>query len=251
MKIVLIGAGNVATVLGRLITQKGHSVKQVISQNIENARVLAEELGASWADTSSPVDMESDLVIISISDSNLEFILSEVRDKRKPVVHTAGAVSKEVLKKYSDNYGVMYPVQSLRKEMAVIPSIPFLVDGSSEEMTEFVENFARSLSDDVKRTNDEQRIRLHLAAVIVSNFTNYMYSIAEEYCKNENVDFNILKPLIVETANRVMNNSPMLVQTGPAVRKDIQTMDKHLRLLAPYPKLRTTYLRITDSIMNP
>ncbi len=78
-----------------------------------------------------------------------------------------------------------------------------------------------------------------------------MYSIAEDYCKKEKVDFNILKPLIMETAQRVMEHSPAEVQTGPAVRKDIQTMDKHLRLLVNYPKLRTTYLRITDSIMNP
>ncbi|MFZ1529133.1 MAG: F420-dependent NADP oxidoreductase [Ferruginibacter sp.] len=251
MKIVLIGSGNVATVLGRLIVQKGHSVKQVISQDINRAKELADELQASCADTSAAVDMDSDLVIISISDSNLEFVLSEVRDKRKPVVHTAGGVNKDVLKKYSDNYGVLYPVQTLRKQMTEIPRIPFLVDGSSEEMIEFVENFAKTLSGDVNRANDEERIRLHLAAVIVSNFTNYMYSIAEDYCKKEKVDFNILKPLIMETAQRVMEHSPAEVQTGPAVRKDIQTMDKHLRLLVNYPKLRTTYLRITDSIMNP
>lgn len=251
MKIVLIGSGNVATVLGRLIVQKGHSVKQVISQDINNAQKLAAELQASYADTSATVDMDSDLVIISISDSNLEFILSEFKDNRKPVVHTAGGVSKEVLQKYSDNYGVLYPVQSLRREMKEIPRIPFLIDGSSEEMTRFVENFAKTISDEVNRANDEERIRLHLAAVIVCNFTNYMYSIAEDYCKNEKVDFNILKPLIMETAQRVMEHSPSEVQTGPAIRKDIQTMDKHLRLLVKYPKLRTTYLRITDSIMNP
>ncbi len=251
MKIVLIGSGNVATVLGRLIVEKGHTVKQVISQDINHAKLLATELKASYADTSVAVDMDCDLVIISISDSNLEFVLSEIKDKRKPVVHTAGGVSKDVLIKYSDNYGVLYPVQSLRREMTAIPRIPFLVDGSSGEMTEFIENFAKTISNDVSRANDEERVRLHLAAVIVSNFTNYMYSIAESYCKNEKVDFNILKPLIMETAQRVMDHSPAEVQTGPAVRKDIQTMDRHLRLLVNYPKLRTTYLRITDSIMNP
>jgi predicted short-subunit dehydrogenase-like oxidoreductase (DUF2520 family) len=100
------------------------------------------------------------------------------------------------------------------------------------------------------QARDEERLKLHTAAVIVSNFTNHLYSLAEEFCSNEKVEFNMLKPLIIETAQRIMHESPSKVQTGPAVRKDIQTLDKHLRLLTNYPKLRTTYLRLTDSIMN-
>jgi predicted short-subunit dehydrogenase-like oxidoreductase (DUF2520 family) len=103
----------------------------------------------------------------------------------------------------------------------------------------------------VQRTTDEERLKLHTAAVIVSNFTNHLYAIAEDFCKSEHIDFNLLKPLILETAQRIMNMSPADVQTGPAVRKDIQTLDKHLRLLVNHPKLRTTYLRLSDSIMNP
>jgi predicted short-subunit dehydrogenase-like oxidoreductase (DUF2520 family) len=103
----------------------------------------------------------------------------------------------------------------------------------------------------VQRTPDEDRLKLHVAAVIVSNFTNHLYAIAEEYCHKESVDFNMLKPLILETAQRIEHISPAAVQTGPAVRKDIHTLDKHLRLLTNHQKLRTTYLRLTDSIMNP
>jgi hypothetical protein len=95
------------------------------------------------------------------------------------------------------------------------------------------------------------RLRLHTAAVIVNNFTNYLYSVAEVFCEKEMVDFNLLKPLIKETADRIMDNSPREVQTGPAVRKDITTLDKHLRLLAAHPKVRTLYMRMTDGIMHP
>ena len=251
MKITLIGSGNAATILGRLIIQSNHSIVQVISRNKLNAKELAGELGAAYTDFTEPVNDSSDLIILSISDSSIEHLFANIIQNDKLVVHTAGSVSKDVLGRYSKNFGVLYPLQSLRKEMETIPPIPFLVDGSSDEVTETIEKFAHTLSQNVTRANDEKRLKIHAAAVIVSNFTNYLYAIAEDFCNKEKIDFNILKPLILETAHRIENASPMSVQTGPAVRKDIQTMDKHLKLFNNYPKLKTTYLRLTDSIMNP
>ena len=250
MKIVLIGSGNVATVLGRLIIKNGHTVTHVISPHIENAGILAEELKCTYSHCKQPIVPDCDLVILSVSDSGLDNIYANVKSWNKPVVHTSGSVSIEILKKYADVYGVLYPLQTLRKEMTTIPEIPFLVDGSTDEMYKFIDEFAKTLSPHVKRANDDERSKLHLAAVISSNFTNYMYKIAEQFCNDEGVDFAMLHPLILETAQRATLFSPADVQTGPAIRKDIQTLDKHLRLLNPYPKLRTTYLRFTDSIMN-
>jgi predicted short-subunit dehydrogenase-like oxidoreductase (DUF2520 family) len=169
----------------------------------------------------------------------------------KIIVHTAGSVSKDILAAFSTRYGVLYPLQSLRKEMTIIPPIPFLVDGSDDAVTAFVEDFARSISSSVKTVGDEERLKLHAAAVVVSNFTNHLYAIAEDFCDKENISFNMLKPLIMETAHRISQVSPSKVQTGPAIRKDIHTLDKHLRLFTAHPKMRTTYLRLTDSIMNP
>ena len=251
MKIVLIGSGNVATVLGRLISRHQHSVSQVISREVEHAQTLAQELNASAVDFNGQLDTSADLYIIAISDSALENFFVNGDVKNKCVVHTAGSVSKDILSGYSNYYGVLYPLQSLRKEMNNIPSIPFLVDGNSDETTNYIEAFARSISNDVSRTNDEERLKLHAAAVIVSNFTNHLYAIAEDYCVKENIDFDLLKPLISETALRINQVSPSKVQTGPAIRKDIHTLDKHLRLFTAHPKLRTMYLRLTDSIMNP
>lgn len=251
MKIAIIGSGNVATVLGRLIIQHNHQVIQVISRDVDHARTLATEMGASYAGFDGAPDVNADLFILAIADQALETFFTRYGMANKAVVHTAGSVSKDVLANFSTNYGVLYPLQSLRKEMKVIPSIPFLVDGNTPEVTDFIENFACSISNDVMRVGDEERLKLHAAAVIVSNFTNHLYAIAEDYCNKEKVDFNMLKPLILETAYRIQDASPSSVQTGPAVRKDILTMDKHLRLFAAHPKLRTTYLRLTDSIMNP
>ncbi len=251
MKIVLIGSGNVATVLGRLIVRQQHSVVQVISREVEHAAILAAELKATAADFNGQLDPTADLYIIAISDSALENFFVNGDVKNKCVVHTAGSVSKDILGGYSNYFGVLYPLQSLRKEMNTIPVIPFLIDGNTEETCNYIEAFARSISPDVQRTNDEERLKLHAAAVIVSNFTNHLYAIAEDYCIKENVDFDLLKPLITETAQRIGRVSPSKVQTGPAIRKDIHTLDKHLRLFTAHPKLRTMYLRLTDSIMNP
>jgi predicted short-subunit dehydrogenase-like oxidoreductase (DUF2520 family) len=251
MRVAIIGSGNVATVLGRLIRSKGHEVVQVMSRTIDHARKLGEELGTAYTDFSGLPDATADMYIAAVADFAVRDCLPHIQLQDKLVVHTAGSVSKDVLKILSVNYGVLYPLQSLRKEMEFIPDIPFLVDGNSEGVIQYVEAFARTLSPEVQRTGDEDRLKLHVAAVIVSNFTNHLYAIAEDYCQKEKVDFNMLKPLISETANRIKNMSPADVQTGPAVRKDIHTLDKHLRLLVNHPKLRTTYLRLTDSIMNP
>ncbi|RYY70988.1 MAG: DUF2520 domain-containing protein [Chitinophagaceae bacterium] len=251
MKIALIGSGNVATVLGRLIVSKQHEVCQVISRDAAHAKVLASELGATATDFDGSPDRSADMYIIAISDTALDnfFVKGAINDKI--VVHTAGSVSKDVLQNFAGRYGVLYPLQTLRKEMREVPPIPLLVDGSDEATTGFIEQFARSISENVQRMGDEQRLKLHAAAVIVSNFTNHLYAIAEDFCEKESVDFDMLKPLILETALRIYQASPAKVQTGPAIRKDIHTLDKHLRLFTAHPKLRTMYLRLTDSIMNP
>lgn len=251
MKVAIIGAGNVATVMGRLLLEKGHDIIQVINRSVDAARVLAEKLHCPYTDYQGQPDTSADVFIIAVSDYALQESLPGFSLNDKLVLHTAGSVSKDVLRPISPHYGVIYPLQSLRKEMDIIPEIPFLIDGNNEAVTSFIEDFAKSLSASVVRTNDEDRMKLHTAAVIVSNFTNHLYTITEDFCKIEQVDFNMLKPLILETAQRIQFNSPAALQTGPAVRKDIQTLDKHLRLLSNHPKLRTTYLRLTDSIMNP
>jgi hypothetical protein len=157
-----------------------------------------------------------------------------------------------VLKDISTNYGVLYPLQSLRKENKdESVTIPLLIDGNSNDTIFKIGEFAKTISSLVSFANDEQRVKLHIAAVVTSNFANHLFCLAAEYCKNEKLDFKMLQPLIEETAIRLRDHVPCDMQTGPAARKDIVTLDKHLRMLNAYPRLRTVYLRMTDSIMNP
>jgi predicted short-subunit dehydrogenase-like oxidoreductase (DUF2520 family) len=250
MKISIVGSGNVATVLARLAVQKGHTIHQIISRNIEDRKILAKEVDATYIFAKDQVDTNIDLAIVAIADNALPEGIADLQFGDVPVVHTAGAVSMHELAKNSSNVGVLYPLQSLRKEMETIPPIPFLIEANNDGTLYIVQTFALSLSDNVKIETEEKRFRLHTAAVIVSNFTNYLYGVAETFCKEESIDFNLLKPLIKETATRIEHNSPIDVQTGPAKRGDIITLSKHLRLLEAHPKLRVLYTRMTDGIMN-
>ena len=251
MRVVIIGAGNVATVLGKLMAKANHEILQVLSRNIGHAQSLATELGCAATDDPQTINTTADVYVVAVSDTALKSLYEAYFLGDKLVVHTAGAVPGDVLKVVSANYGVMYPLQSLRKENREVPvDIPLLVDGNSEQVISSIRHFASSLSSRVARADDEQRLKLHIAAVIVSNFTNHLYALAADYCEKEGLDFSMLQPLIEETALRLRTHRPGQMQTGPAIRKDTATLDEHLRVLSAHPSLQNLYRRMTESIMD-
>jgi hypothetical protein len=189
-------------------------------------------------------------VFTNIADTYLQDMKEYFKLGEKVAVHTAGAVSKNVLQDVSSNYGVLYPLQSLNKNIEAPASIPFLIDGNNQHTVSVLSQLAKDLSDEVNTANDEERLRLHVAAVFVNNFTNHLYEVAAEYCEKEKVNFNLLRPLIVETAQRILTHSPASVQTGPAKRNDVFTLQKHLQLLANHAKQKYLYMKLTDSIIN-
>lgn len=250
MRIVIIGSGNVASVLGRLFIKNNHEVIQLVSRNKAHAKILADELKCPFTDNTGIIDTSAALYLVAVSDGALFDLNNNIHLGKKLILHTAGSVSKDVLKNISVNYGVLYPLQSLRKEKEYDGEIPFLVDGNTEETKTLIEDFAKTLSANVTKATDDERLKLHVAAVVVSNFTNHLYALAEDFCNKENIDFKLLAPLIKETAERVQTISPATAQTGPAARNDIFTLDKHLQLLSKHPRLKYIYLKLTDSIMK-
>ncbi len=252
MRVVIIGAGNVASVLGRKIKKAGHEILQVVSRSQKSAAALAHELGCSASSDFADIDKTGELFLVALTDAALMELKEKINVGDKIVVHTAGSVCKDVLNDVSVNYGTLYPLQSLRKENPDDSiAIPLLIDAVNDYSIRIINDFAISISPIVSFTSDEQRLKLHVGAVLTSNFANHLYCLALEFCEKEKVDFKLLQPLIEETAARLKSHSPCDMQTGPAARKDVLTLDKHLRLLTPHPKLRTLYLRMTDSIMNP
>lgn len=249
MDVVMIGSGNVATVLARKVKAAGHHIVQVVGRNAQRVAELASEMGCKAGDFSH-IDNSADIYIIAIADSALHTIGSKISLANRLVVHTAGAVSKDVLATVSSNYGVMYPLQSLRMERPQLPEIPFLVDGNNAASLATIMDFAGSVSNNVQKSTDTDRLKLHVAAVVVSNFTNHLYAHAQDFCEKEQVAFSSLQPLIEETANRMRQVAPKELQTGPAIRNDVFTLDRHLKTLAAHPKLKYLYIKLTDSIMS-
>jgi len=249
MQVVLIGSGNTGTVLGRKIKEEGHEILQVWSRELSHAKPLAEELNAN-PEVSLKNLRSADIYIIAVPDDAIPNVAAQLDLHNRLVVHTAGSVSKDVLQKASRNYGVLYPLQSLRKEIPVIPEIPFLVDGNTNDDLTLIYDFAETISKRVTVANDEQRKKLHLSAVIVSNFSNHLFAIAEEYCKKTKSDFSLLYPLINEIAHRIEFESPSKLQTGPAIRNDVETLRNHEELLKDYPEIKDLYSTFTKSIQR-
>jgi predicted short-subunit dehydrogenase-like oxidoreductase (DUF2520 family) len=250
MRVAIIGSGNVATVIGRLALNSEHVVVHVASRDPEHAALLAKELDASHSGYNEVINAHADLFIVAVADAAIEESIQALRSSNKFIVHTAGAVSKNILKNISDSYGVLYPLQSLRKERLPLEDVPFLVDGNTEEVREAVTKFALTLSNDVSHATDLERLKHHAAAVIVNNFTNHLYTLTEEFCKRENIAFEKLLPLIKETTSRLDKFSPSVLQTGPAFRKDNETMNKHLDIFQDYPALKKIYETFSESIMK-
>ena len=251
MDIVIIGSGNAAAVLGRKFKAAGHNILQVVSRNASAASELAYEWNTISTNYQSPISKQADVYLIAISDGAIDEVVEDLRLPGKVVAHTAASVSMEALKKVSNHYGVFYPLQSLRKDMKTLPDVPIFFDGSDTIAKKALEKLAHSISkEQVTEAGDEARLKLHVAAVLVSNFTNHLYALAEEYCHKEGIDFKQLLPLINETAERIKDVSPKLAQTGPAYRHDGETIQKHLALLEKYPKLKNIYQLLTESLSD-
>lgn len=250
MKVALVGSGNTATVLARLLVQSKHEVVKVVSRTLDNARTLATQVNADYGDLNDSSFGEADLYIISLADQALNNLAKFTPLHGKFIAHTAGAVSINALKECSDRCGILYPLQTLSKFVNQLPEIPFLVDGSNDETLGAMLSLANSISPNVSHATDKQRLAYHIAAVFSANFSNHMYALAEIYCQKEHLDFKTLLPLIKEVCCKVTHYSPFLTQTGPGIRNDVMTISKHLETLSPYPDLKYMYLKMTENIMK-
>lgn len=246
MTISIIGTGNVATVLSKKWLASGVIIKEVYSRNFDNANALATILNATPLDNLSLLSQNVDAFIFALTDTAIAEI--KFPFTTKIVLHTAGSVSKNVLHKFSSNYGVVYPIQSLTKDSATSVTIPFAIDASNEATKNFALKLINAISNQVDFLGDEERLKLHVAAVFSCNFTNYLYHLAEDYCSKENINFTLLLPLITQTAKRLEKQLPKQVFTGPAIRKDETTMQTHLQLLENYPKQKKIYEWFSDAI---
>lgn len=250
MKVVIIGSGNVATVLGKKILRSEHEIIQVASRSAPQVEALAASLHTEYTTDLLNINSSADIYIVAVSDAAISSVALQLKVGEKLVVHTAAAVSKEVLAQTSNFYGVLYPVQTLKKEVITLPVIPVLIDGNSNETKKLLTQFAKGWADDVSTANDEERLQLHVAAVFANNFTNHLIAVAEQLCDKNSIQFNLLKPLIKETIARIEGHRAEDVQTGPAIRQDFATIAKHEKVLEKHLKALRLYKAVTSSIIQ-
>ncbi|HEY4325339.1 MAG TPA: DUF2520 domain-containing protein [Mucilaginibacter sp.] len=251
MRITIIGSGNVATHLAAAFKNAGHRIEQVYSRDMQNAALLAYHVGAEAIDKLNDINPEIDIFIISVKDDAIVPIAQALAKHQKLIVHTSGATDLSALTAFALNTGVFYPLQTFSKNKEVdFLTVPLCIEGADENITKQLEELARTISNNVYRVDSGQRKILHLAAVFACNFPNYLYDVARQLLAKHNLEFELLRPLILETAQKVQDHLPAEVQTGPAVRKDETTMTAHVEMLNDEPELKSLYLLLSQAIIK-
>ncbi len=246
----IIGSGNVASVLGKAITDADIKILDVFSPNISNSKLLAEKLDCNYVDSIEKLNTVSDLYILATPDNEIVNSITNLPTITGIVVHTSGTEPCEILAGKFENYGVFYPLQTFTKNRQVdFKDVPICIEGSNDKTSDLLVKMARKISNNVVLLNSEKREYLHLTAVTVNNFTNLLYSIAHDVLEEKGIDFALLHPLIKETALKIQDVNPHLAQTGPARRNDITTVNKHLQLLEKHPEFREIYDLLSKQII--
>ena len=248
-KIVIIGAGNVATQLGLALKKSKHTIVQVYSKHKYSASKLADALNCDYTNSFEKINPTAHIYIIAVNDDSIIEVSKQLRLRDKIVVHTSGSVAINLLKPVSANIGVFYPLQTFSKNTKVDFSIiPICIEANNAATIKVLQAIAKSMSNNVQKIDSEQRKKIHLAAVFACNFSNHLYAIASSILASANISFDVLKPLIEETAKKIKSISPEQAQTGPAVRNDVKTINDHLKMLSDSKQHKQLYKLISRSI---
>jgi len=249
MNIVLLGSGNVATQLAKALTAKGETVVQVYSPNLSHAEMLANNVNAAAVSTFNGIQKNADLYIIAVKDDAIESLAIALSAVKGLVVHTSGTTDINVLAQHCKRTGVFYPLQTFSKEKSVsFDEIPLCLEAKQQDDLSVLQQLAKKLSHRVYEMDGGKRKVLHLSAVFACNFPNHLYALAAQILGENGLDFDLMRPLILETAEKITTNKPFDVQTGPAVRKDENTINEHLSMLNNLPELQKIYQSLSESI---
>lgn len=249
-KVVIVGAGNVATHLSKAIKNAGFQILQIASRTEKSAKELGTLLDIPFTSSKEDFNTDADLYIYSVKD---DAITEALRTFTPPtdalIVHTAGSVSMEILKDFSSNIGIFYPLQTFSKAKDIdFSQIPLYIEANNKDKENELLLFASAFSTRAKLVNSENRAKVHLAAVFACNFTNNLYSIASEILEKAGLTFEDMIPLITETTEKIKSIPPRKAQTGPAIRRDSKVIEKQLNALEGREK--EIYKLITESIQD-
>jgi predicted short-subunit dehydrogenase-like oxidoreductase (DUF2520 family) len=252
-RIVILGAGKVAQQLYLQFLRSGIDVAAIWARN--KSKVGLTFGSAPLYDQLSDLPTDAQLYIICVSDGAILEVATqlpiEIRSKRL-VVHTSGATPMNVLAESCAHFGVFYPLQTFSAHSTPDwTQIPVCVHANAADLLQRLQLVANAIATHIYVINDEQRLALHVAAVFVNNFSNYLFHIGDNICETEGVSFDILKPLIAETVEKLKYQSPKSAQTGPAIRNDELTIARHEAFLSTYPPdFQAAYQLLTKGVKS-
>lgn len=251
IRVVVVGSGNVAEAFARTLSMsRGLEIVQLFSRNEERGRAIAEMAGVEWCGEMKDI-AAADLYIIAVSDRAVaEVAASLVVPEEAVIVHTAGSVPMDAIPEREGGRGIIYPLQSFTSGRAIsLGEVPLFVEANDEVCRERLMHIASLISSRVDYADSERRRTIHLAGVFVNNFVNHLYAMGAETLEREGLDFDTLKPLVMETALKaVASGDPQSVQTGPAVRGDKAVTERHLDMLKDDKLKHEIYRQINQSI---
>ncbi len=256
MKISLIGAGNMAWQLAKVLTEKNYEIELIYSRTLENAEILCGEIKqgkpVSKLDFSNS---QSDLFLLCVPDQAFDTVLNEVElPKNSILAHTSGSHSIQTLKKAkfeNVDFGVFYPFQTMSKTKLVdFAKIPICLETDDEPTYQKLQQLAESLSPKVHQVDSATRKKLHLSAVFACNFTNHLLAISNQLLEEDGLEIGLLKHLVEETIEKAFSMSPKEAQTGPAIRRDKNIISTHLEMLDGKEDLQEIYRLLTKNIQG-
>lgn len=249
--IVIIGAGHVANNLASAFKRIGKKIICIYSRDLNKTVKLAKMLDASYTNQLNEIPPKADLYLLAVTDKAIKEVAEELRFVSGIVAHTSGSVNISVFEKTNSDFGVFYPLMHFSSENVVdFSEIPLCIEANNELCQKALNELANAISRQVHIVSSSDRKILHLSAIFASNFTNLNYIIAEEILKKHGLSFNMLRPIIIETANKILKEKPSKLQTGPAIREDNEVIDEHIQLLNDFPQYQKIYELLTEIIIQ-
>jgi predicted short-subunit dehydrogenase-like oxidoreductase (DUF2520 family) len=247
-KIVILGLGNVGIHFLNAFTEQNSDIT-IWNRTHEKSKEVSKKHKCNILETINDIDIDTDLCIYCGNELFIDEICSKIPPIKGMLVHTAGSIGMDILKKYSDNYGVLYPLQTFNKSRNLkYSNIPIFIEASSNKNLNLLSNICKNIFGDITVLDSEHRKQLHIAAVFACNFTNASILAAEELTNEYDIDFKLLLPLIEETVSKLKESPPSENQTGPARRKNHKIIESHLSMLKDKPFLLDIYKVMTRYI---
>ncbi len=250
MQLVILGTGNVATVLGKTFHAKGYSIVGVWGRNAAAAKELATSLQATAYDSIAALPTDADAYMIAVADPAIPAIAAQLRVNNALVFHCGGAVKKDVLAACSNHYGVLWPVHMIRKGQNLPDAFPVVLDANNASALQQLELVAASLSQTLLYADDQKRSRMHMLTATAVNFSNHLLHLVWQHAAAHDIDPHFLLGILDNMLKGLQQHAPSAQQAGPAFRGDIAKLQEQLHLLTDDPALQEVYAYMSQLILN-